>query len=170
MAIYRYNFTDEFKQSIKYFSTKHKDDSFVDFKIYFERWCDEYKTQIEDEYKILLRNGYEGDVMDKIFKSARYYFVKKSNSKKPEKKERKKYTCKNSKFLKLVKDHINNIKEDHMKPSEAYNNFAEKHGVIIEDFVKSLISDDTYDKKAAKAKVKKIYKNKYFVLTRKNTN
>ncbi len=170
MAIYRYNFTDEFKQSIKYFSTKHKDDSFVDFKIYFERWCDEYKTQIEDEYKILLRNGYEGDVMDKIFKSARYYFVKKSNSKKPEKKERKKYTCKNSKFLKLVKDHINNIKEDHMKPSEAYNNFAEKHGVVIEDFVKSLISDDSYDKKGAKAKVKKIYKNKYFVLTRKNTN
>lgn len=170
MAIYRYNFTDEFKQSIKHFSTKHKDDSFVDFKIYFERWCDEYKTQIEDEYKILLRNGYEGDVMDKIFKSARYYFVKKSNSKKPEKKERKKYTCKNSKFLKLVKDHINNIKDDHIKPSEAYNNFAEKHGVIIEDFIKSLTSDDSYDKKGAKAKVKKIYKNKYFVLTRKNTN
>ena len=48
--------------------------------------------------------------------------------------------------------------------------FAEKNGVIIEDFVKSLTSDDTYDKKGAKAKVKKIYKNKYFVLTRKNTN
>lgn len=170
MAIYRYNFTDEFKQSIKYFSTKHKDDLFGDFKIYFERWCDENKTQIEDEYQILLRNGYEGDVMDKIFKSARYYFVRKSNSKKPEKKERKKYTCKNSNFLKVVNDHITSIKDDHMKPSEAYKKFVEKHEVHIEDLVKSLTSDDTYDKKGAKAKVKKIYKNKYFVLTRKNTN
>ena len=100
MAIYRYNFTEEFKQSIKSFSKKHKDDDFIDFKEYFDAWCGENKFSIETEYNILLRNGYDGDIMDKIFKSARYYFVKKSNSRKSNKTERKKYTCKDTKFLK----------------------------------------------------------------------
>jgi hypothetical protein len=168
MVIYRYNFTNEFKESIKYFSKKHKDDDFIDFKEYFEAWCEENKISIETEYNILLRKGYGGEIMDKIFKSARYYFVKKSNSKNSEKMKRKKYTCKDVNFLRLVTDHVFKIKDEQMKPSDAYNNFVESNENTIKELVKNLKSKEEYDEKGVKAKIKKIYKNKYFILTRKN--
>jgi hypothetical protein len=115
-----------------------------------------------------LRNGYSGNIMNKVFLSVRYYFVKQSNSRKSNKTERKKYTHKDADFLKLVKDHICKIKDEKMKPSDAYNNFVSGHENSIKELIKNLKSKDECDERSAKANVKKIYKNKYFVLTRKN--
>mgnify|MGYP001207422890 FL=1 len=161
MAKYRFNFTKEFQDCVVDFSKKHKLDNIKDFKNYFEIWCNENKGIIDDEFVYLTRLGFEGDIIDKIYKSSRYYFKNKSDVKK-EPKKRKKYTSKNNQILKLVYDHINNMKI-RAKPSVAFSDFEEKHSAEIERFKAELI-ENGYEEKGAIKKIKKIYKNKYFML------
>ena len=56
------------------------------FKDNWKIWCDNNKDIIKTEIDILKGKGYEGDVLVKMYKSARYYFKNKSTEKKDAKK------------------------------------------------------------------------------------
>ena len=52
MEIYRFNFSDEFKERLREFATKHKDDDLDTFKDNFENWQTSNKYYIYDTINI----------------------------------------------------------------------------------------------------------------------
>tara|TARA_Y100001970_G_scaffold294316_1_gene450433 strand:- start:10628 stop:11134 length:507 start_codon:yes stop_codon:yes gene_type:complete len=159
---YRQNFSKEFQEKVHSFAKCTKNDNLNEFKIKLELWCIRNEDSIEREYIHLRSNGYEGDIKDKIFKSSRYYFSKKDD-KKLEVKKRKKYTGKNDELIRNIKNHINIVGKVAKKPSEAYKNFYEIHKNFINNYKDDLMKKEKYSEKDALNKIKKIYKNKFYI-------
>jgi len=167
MEIYRFNFSDEFKERLSEFATKHKDDDLDTFKDNFENWQTSNKYYIENEEIRLNRFGFAGNIESKMFKSIRYYFMKRCNEKEKKPKERKKYICKDNKFLISIKTHIERGLKERLKPSTAYNKFTEMYNDEIIRMKNMLVNIYDYEESDAMIKIKKIYKNKYFTESRK---
>ena len=77
-TIYRYKFTEDFMNELFNFSKIHQYDDRKDFKEAWELWLVDNEEIVIDEEIRLINLGYVGDVRDKMFKSARYYFRKKN--------------------------------------------------------------------------------------------
>jgi len=75
---HRYTFGNEFIQILGEFARKHQDDERKCFKKAWEKWVDENNVIVQEEIKTMRNNGFDGDVLDKMFKSARYYYRKKT--------------------------------------------------------------------------------------------
>ena len=111
-------------------------------------------------------NGYQGDVEDKIFKSARYYFRKKpepSTEKKAPKTTTNHYITVNKELLETMDKYIQ--KHMHNKPSDSFTHFCDENKEILKKEVAFLY--DTQNIKTDKEiveKIKKTYKNRYYKL------
>jgi hypothetical protein len=90
MAIHRFKCSKELNEAIIQFSEKHKFDDGDLLETQFAQWLDtpSIKAIVEDEKNYLLRHQYETDIEVKIFKSIKYYYIKKFL--KPEEKKEKK--------------------------------------------------------------------------------
>jgi hypothetical protein len=171
---YHFNMCDEMIHYIDYFATLHKND---DRKVFKEEWQKWIQTEVianlfESETNRLKKEGYIGNIVDKLYHSARYYYRKKPNNenKDSEEKKRKKYelmdpTILNNiekHILSQVREHIVDIKQVENKiithcdisPANAYKKFLETNP--------DLSGDETYF-----AKLKKTYKNRFFVIRKK---
>jgi hypothetical protein len=78
----RFVYSDEFTKEIEYFSKIHQYDDRRIFKEEWKKWIEEenIKKRIESEIEHIQSNGYKGDIMDKMYKSARYYYRKKNKT------------------------------------------------------------------------------------------
>ena len=154
-TIYRYKFRNEFVNELYKFSKIHQYDHRKDFKEAWQLWIEENDDIVTDEVRILTNNGYEGDIFDKMFKSARYYFRKKSTEKK-EPVKRRKYCGLSKDVLDAMDKHIaSNITNDDYKPSSGFESF---YSELLKD---ESITNETYEK------LKKTYKNRYFIFISK---
>ena len=70
--IFRYKFTEEFMGELYKFSKIHQYDERNDFKEAWNLWKQDNDEIIDEETNRLKRLGYNGDVIDKMFKSGRY--------------------------------------------------------------------------------------------------
>ena len=163
MSKYRLNFSKNFSDELKIFSELNKNLDVIDFKLRMDRWVVNNNSLVEKEMEFLNSSGYDGNILQKIFKSARYYFSK-LNEKKVEKKERKKYSTKDNELLERIKKHIEIKKME--KPSIAYSNFYEVNKDYLDKYVEKLVYNG-YNKRGANEKLKKIYKNKFYILSKK---
>jgi len=75
---HRYTFGNEFITILGEFARKHQDDERKCFKKAWEKWIYENNVIVQEEIKTMKNNGFDGDVLDKMFKSARYYYRKKT--------------------------------------------------------------------------------------------
>ena len=166
--IYRYKFSSNVLNDIQEFTNVHKYDEPDIFREHWEMWAKENIDIIRREKVILNDAGYDGNVEEKMYKSARYYFKNKSKKKKDAKKRRQ-YIHFNKSFLGDMDEHIVKIAfSEKMKPSTAYNNFtsiqeySNKIDTIVDDFQK-------IDWKVVDIlnKIKKTYKNRYFIQQKK---
>ena len=80
-SVYRFNFDPLIVDLIKNFSKIHQYDDIESYKEAWKLWLDEYKDEINRETERLLNLGYNGNVIDKLYKSGRYYFRYKSTNK-----------------------------------------------------------------------------------------
>ncbi len=162
--IYRYNFSDSFLSNLKEFSKIHKFDESDAFKDNWSIWCDNNKELNEKENNILKNEGYKGDIMEKMYKSVRYYFKNKdNNNNKP--KKRKQYIGLEPGFRDAIDNHIEYIAfRRELKPSEGYLNFMdnEKYKKVI-TFEKLKLAGYKLSKEDIEKKLKKTYKNRYFI-------
>lgn len=78
MQVFRYNFTDSVIDELTAFAKLHEHDSRLDFKDAWKTWMAQNKLLIDQETNRLVQAGFTGDVVDKMYKSVRYYFRKKS--------------------------------------------------------------------------------------------
>ena len=79
MKVFRYKFTHTLSEFMYDFSKLHRYDDRKGFKEAWNQWIEEedIKPLINEEIKELHTQGYKGDILDKMFKSARYYYRKK---------------------------------------------------------------------------------------------
>lgn len=167
IGIYRYKFTNEFTNELFKFSKVHQYDHRKDFKEAWEVWIGDNETIIDEEVRRLTNLGYEGDIIDKMFKSARYYFRKKSTEKKQPVKRRI-YVGSHKDLLEAMDEHIkSNISSREFKPSDGFDEFCKKNVDILKDQINILCQSGLTDSNEIKAKIKKTYKNRYFLIISK---
>lgn len=165
--VFRFKFNDEFCNELFKFSKIYQFDNLKDFKEAWKIWLEENKTLVDNEIIYLNNMGYDGDIYDKMYKSARYYY-------------RKKKTCKNTPkkrriYIKISKEFINEIdkhiiscmENNNFKPASNFDNFCEINAELIRVQI-NILSQNINSNEEIIQKLKKTYKNRYFVLTNKN--
>jgi len=165
--IYRYKFDDDFTGELYKFAKIHQYDHRKDFKEAWDIWIEENDDMVNDEIRRVKNLGYEGSVTDKMFKSARYYYRKKSTEKKAPL-ERREYVVARKELLEAMDKHIKSeINKDGYKPSEGFDAFCKTNIDVLNEEVKILCKNGINNSVEIKNKVKKTYKNRYFLITTK---
>ena len=167
-TIYRYKFTEDFMAELYNFAKIHQYDHRKDFKEAWVKWSEDNSEIIMNETERLLALGYqnEDNIDDKMFKSARYYFRKKSPIK-SEPKQRRQYISVDHDLLAAMDRHIsNNISN---KPESAFILFCKDNEAILRQSVAQICAHGVTDSQSIQSKIKKTYKNRYFILTNKET-
>ena len=166
-TIFRFKFTENFMEELSNFSKIHQYDHRKDFKEAWVNWTQENEDLVAKEVQRLLALGYPNEeeiVDDKMFKSARYYFRKKSAIK-AEPKQRRQYIGIDHEILETMDRHIvTNIHNDDYKPKTAFLMFCKENEDILKQTITRLSISDA---KLIQDKIKKTYKNRYFMLTNK---
>lgn len=164
-VIYRFKFTTDFMEELYNFSKIHQYDERKDFKEAWTIWTEENDEIIQQEIARLEKLGYEGDIMDKMFKSARYYFRKKSTEKK-EPKQRRQYISVPRELLDSMDRHIEEyIYDSNYQPKTGFLEFCKNNEEILKDTVAKIYEQGVKDSNIIEDKIKKTYKNRYFMLT-----
>ena len=163
--IFRFKFSQPFIDEMYVFSKVHQYDSRHDFKDAWNTWTENNAELINNETKRLENMNYQGDIMDKMFKSARYYFRKKSTVKK-DPSERGFYVNLDKELLYAMDEHIKrnmsaNIK---MKPSDSVKEFQQINAEYIKEKTRDLCQEEGFDESMIENKIKKTYKNRYFMI------
>lgn len=161
LQTFHFGFSDEIAERFEYFASLHR---FEDRKIFKENWTkwvqeEDVAECIAQEIQQLQASGYVGDIMDKMFKSVRYYYRKKPITPK-EPKQRKPYVTLSVNILTKMDTHIiQTIVENtdaettqcDISPAKAFDLYVKRDDVTIGE------SD--------MAKYKKTYKNRFFIAT-----
>ena len=186
LQTYRFNFSNTFIKELEYFSKIHKYDDRKTFKTEWDKWIKEepMKELIENEIEKNKKEGYEGDIMDKMFKSARYYYRKKkdnepftneetNNEETKEIKKEKNFTGLSKQIIQCMENHIHliirekvdeNTNISKIDPSSAFKDFCNTHIHEITDeifILKDKIKLNEKEKEI-QIKFKKSYKNKFY--------
>lgn len=164
-VIYRFKFTEDFMEELYKFSKIHQYDERKDFKEAWKLWTEENQNIIDEETTRLNNLGYDGDVLDKMFKSARYYFRKKSTEKK-EPKQRRQYISVTRELLDAMDRHIEeNIFNDDYQPKTGFISFCKANEKILKESISKIFEQGVKDSELIEDKIKKTYKNRYFMMT-----
>jgi hypothetical protein len=166
VSIYRYKFTNEFMDELYNFSKIHQYDHRKDFKESWKTWIDEKSLVISKEVERLTELGYSGDILEKMFTSARYYFRKKGTEK-TEPKQRCSYIGVQKELLEAMDLHINENRSKEFKPSNGFENFCKDNIPLLKQEIDRLVSCNIKNVEDIRKKIKKTYKNRYFVLITK---
>jgi len=162
VCIYRFKCTQSFMNALYEFSKIHQYDDRKSFKDAWEQWLQDNIDLVEVETRRLQEMEYQGDVLDKMYKSARYYFRKKS-SVKPAPKERRKYTSVHKELLDAMdQDIASNKNRDDYKPSNGFSHFCNLHQEELKTEINRLV-DLQLTSDEILQKIKKTYKNRYFM-------
>jgi len=163
LQIYRYKFTNDVTKELYIFAKVHQYDHRKVFKEAWEVWIEENINLVSNEVNRLNQLGYDGDIIDKMFKSARYYFRKKSTEKKALK-ERRNYIVVGKNLLESMDSHIvSGLNRENFKPSEGFDDFCKTNMELLKEQVNIFCQNGFTDSKEIKEKIKKTYKNRYFL-------
>ena len=165
--IYRFKFTPDFSVELYTFSKIHQFDHRKDFKEAWKNWVEDNDEIVSEEIRRLTNLGYEGDILDKMFKSARYYFRKKSTEKKAPTKRRV-YQGVQKNLLEAMDSHIQeHINSEDFKPSDGFETFCQQNIEVIQEEVNLLCKNGINNPIEIKNKIKKTYKNRYYLFITK---
>ncbi len=165
-SIYRFKLSEDVMSAITDFSKIHQYDTRQDYKEAWKDWCDTNRLLIDTETRRLNDLGYKGDLNDKMYKAGRYYFRTKNVTDKIEPRERRVYVSTNSDIIEQMDNHITtNIKSIDYSPANGYSNFCQSNRELLREEITRLLEYGLTDKDIS-AKIKKTYKNRYFIITR----
>jgi hypothetical protein len=189
--IFRFKLNEDIIEMINRFAKIHQFDDRKTYKEEWSKWFNENNVLFEEEISRLTRLGYIGNIEYKMFNAGRYYFRKK-NTEEDKKEinlvgaEDKKikiprlYISADKNMLDAMDKHIQaSLNDDNDKnnklftPASGYNDFCKTHTALLSTEIKRIYNTfDNLDlKKEISAfiiqKIKKTYKNRYFIITRK---
>lgn len=112
------------------FAEIHKYDDNSDFKEYFEKWVIKHNEIINNEQQRLELLGCTNDIIDKIYKSIKYYYCKKTTTRTVQKKSdeytKREYSKLEFNIIADIKNFIDDLEISNIKASDAYNDFLDK--------------------------------------------
>jgi len=173
LQTYRFVFSTDFTNELAVFAKVHQHDHRKDFKEAWTKWTtdEDIEPLINDEVKRLRTLGFDGDPLEKMFKSARYYYRNKNNNDNDkDEKQRKPYESIPKSIQEKMDKHIysqinNNANEGISKisPSESFDNYLNQYKT---DIVNELKNENTTvtkeDCQDIIKKYKKSYKNRFY--------
>ena len=181
--IFRFKLSDDILLLITQFAKMHQYDDRHTYKDAWQIWAKEHEELVEREVSRLKLLGYKSDVMDKMFKAGRYYFrekktnneeekeqdIKKKEDKKDQKKKRD-YTVMDSEVIQAMDKHLIAImKQPKFKPANGYAQFCEEQIDLLKREIIRLTqmnaSGGILTKEKLAEKIKKTYKNRYYILS-----
>ena len=164
--VYRFKFTDKVSDAITAFAKTHQFDDRHEYKEYWKAWLEDNNELVEKETNRLRDLGYDKDIEDKMFKSGRYYFRKKSVvAVKPMK--RRDYITIDQSILIAMDEHITrNMNNDDYTPANGYNSFCEEEKELLSREIINLMKTKKINAQDLASKIKKTYKNRYFIISR----
>lgn len=171
---YRFKISNErLYEEMMLFADKNRFLNKTDLKDAYDKWIEEPDicTMVYKEEEMLKLNQYDlgkNTIKQKIFKSIKYYHIKKLTSEKPihstiQKDKRKKEIIFSKQLLEGVKQVLQNNKN--LKPSQYYEKFVDENFEAI-DREKARLG---YDKQETlfDVKLKKMMKNQYYMMFQK---
>jgi hypothetical protein len=184
-TILRFNFSETIMTRIAYFAKLHQFEDRQTYKTNWTRWYEENHICLDAEIQRLEANGYEGDGKEKMYKAGRYYFRKKAEykkaeykkveDKKAEDKDKKKakepsknYTMMDKAILAVMDTHIRTSRQNNKAytPAKGYTEFCERFAPLLVVETARLKLVEQIDEEHISNKIKKTYKNRYFIITR----
>jgi hypothetical protein len=144
--IFRYTFDDAVSEELFSFAKINQYLPREEYKEKWQEWLEEKNELVSCETRRLEGLGYKGNVNDKMFKSARYYFRGKTTAGEP--KQRRKYVSPDKELLNKI--------DEFLKLEMTRPEFTPKQSFL--KFCETFQEDDT---------IKKVFKNRYFVLATK---
>lgn len=164
--VYRFNLSKHIKDQLVHFIDIHKYDDLATYKLEWDEYVKKNKELFDNEIEYLQGKGYKGDVMNKIYKSARYYWRKKNDdTNKPSLQLDKVSLRFDRDFINKVSQHIErNINRLDYKPATGFTDFIELYADDIDELRKTLETRISYDNLIKK--IKKTYKNRYYIISR----
>jgi hypothetical protein len=167
VQIFRFQFTEAFMVDLNKFAKIHQYDHRKDFKEAWLVFQEENDDIIQEEIDRLNNIGYDGDILDKMFKSARYYFRKKSPIK-VDPRIRRQYISVNHDLLDAMDAHIRSIiRADGFQPKNGFVSFCLNNGQLVKETITQIFNQGINDSELIQKKLKKTYKNRYFMLISK---
>jgi hypothetical protein len=154
---------------ISNFAKIHQYDDRKVFKEEWQKWkeSEDIAELIEFEIKTLVAQGFKGNILDKMFKSARYYFRKKKPVTQTPKQQRE-YIGLSKIFLDEIDIYIQSQDVNTTPPAIAFEQFnREKQDVIQnekQDYIEQYYSNNmqSFNENKFEWKIKKTYKNKFY--------
>jgi len=141
--IFRFNFETTVADELCSFAKINQHVDRAEYKEKWEEWLQENAELVSTEKRRLESLGYKGDVITKMFKSARYYFREKKTT---EPKQRGEYAVADKAMLEIIDEFLRGeICNPGFTPRKSFENFCQHHSVS-----------------------KKTFKNRYYLLTKKN--
>lgn len=147
--IFRHKFSQDMIDELFRFAKIHQYEDRETFKESFHNWAVDTEEMIAQETDRLRANNYRGDIMVKMFKSAKYYFCHKSMVEIPPVK-RKVYTGADQTLLDLMDSYILTTVYN-LPPKYGFIQFCEVHSKDVAD-----------------ARLKKMFKNRHFRIVREH--
>lgn len=169
--IFRYKLCDDILLNITQFAKIHQFDDRHSYKEAWANWLVDNQDRVEREVSRLQQLAYKGDIIDKMFKAGRYYFREKENVKKTkpvEENKRRNYIVMHPEIIQAMDKHLNErMHLPNFKPALAYNHFCEQEVDLLRKEIGRFVQEhaDTIDGNQIAIKIKKTYKNRYFMLS-----
>jgi hypothetical protein len=162
--IYRYKLSPNIQDLIKDFTRIHNLDDRQQFKENWEVFLNNNRTIIQNEEERLKKLSYKKDIKVMMYKSARYYYLPIiNNTIQTNNTKRKEYISFSNDFNKFIQRIVTQHISDNIKPSEGFKNLLENNYEIINTEIKNYQEKHDVTIVDINTKIKKIYKNKYYV-------
>jgi hypothetical protein len=164
--IFRYKMEKQIELLVLSFVKNIKQKDRKEFKKEWADWLEkpEVKEKICIEESRLTDYGYKGNVIDKMFKSARYYYYKKKEDSQDIKKEKEKrgYHSFQTEILQLMDNQIKQIymENNFVSPATGFFQFISSYSAFLEK--EKQRSNEEWSEEKWIAKCKKTYKNRFY--------
>jgi len=178
--IFRYKLNDDILSIVIQFAKIHQCDDRHTYKDAWKKWLKQHEECIVAETERLVESGYKGDVEAKMFIAGRYYFREKVTDlidviieKKPEKLPKRGYIIMGKEIIEAMDKHLSQcMYEKSFKPALAYKDFCEKKVDLLRNEIRRLVNEtnDFFTDKNMNLKIKKTYKNRYFMLSKSSNH
>jgi len=160
-TVFRFKFTVEFNNELLSFAKVHQYDDRPTYKENWDKWLHANEDIIIRETLHLKSHGYDGDVLQKMYRSGRYYFRNKSSIQQ-EPKQRRKYLSIDRNTIDMM-DRTIMRQNICLKPSILYDQFCDEYSEVIQCELDRMIHVTGLTKDDVRDKLKKTYKNRYFL-------
>jgi len=160
------------------FAKLHQFDDRHTYKECWDIWFEKNRIELSENIERLKKNGYKGDVESKMYKAGRYYFRKKQMIEQPiietveDIKKKRTYISMNKIIIEAMDSHIISSIRSHTTygllytPAIGWTDFCKTHETLIKEERIRLIMEYDAGLDYISDKMKKTYKNRYFIITR----